>query len=111
MRKLIFSFTPFIAGAIAAGYEINIPNPVEAGARRLVAGRYQVDIQGGKAVFKKGKEVVGLPVKVEETARRQSSTQVNTSDGQLREIYIGETKVKLIFTPAPGAANAGGGSR
>ena len=112
MRKLMAGFaTLALAVASAATYDINIPDPVSSGDKKLYAGQYTVQVQGEKAVFTKGKLVVELPVAVEDGARKHPSNQVNTSGAELRDISVGGTKLKLIFKPQAPGAPAGGGAK
>ncbi len=114
MSKLILLFaTLALSAGFAASHKISITSPLSYGSKTLKAGEYKVEVQGDKAVFTSGKEVVELPVVVEEAAEKYRDTQLGTSGGangaQLQEIKLGGTKTKLIFKPAAGAtANAGG---
>jgi len=109
MNKLTFSFvTLALAAASAASYDVKITSPVSYGVKKLNTGQYNVEVSGDKAMFKKGKQVIELPVVVEEAASKYDGTQVNSSSSQLREIHVGGTKVKLIFHPDTPGVPAGG---
>ena len=50
------------------------------GGTELKAGTYKVEVQGDKAVFKSGKDVVAqAPAKVENAKLKYSATAVSTS--------------------------------
>ena len=113
MSKFVLIFTTIALAAYAASgsHRINIVSPVTQGTTTIQPGEYKVSVQGDKAVFTKGKEVVEIPVTVEEGADKFKETQVNTLNpgAQLKEIKIGGTNVKMIFKTAPAASTTVGG--
>jgi hypothetical protein len=110
MFKFAFTFaTLALAAASAATYTVNLSSPVSASGKKLMPGQYKVDVEGDKATFKKGKEVIELPVAVEEVASKYKENQINTRDSQLLEIHVGGTKVKMTFKPETTSMPAGGG--
>ena len=94
------------AAAWAAGksYTLQILDPVMAGATELKPGEYKVNVDNDKAIIQKGKISAENPVKMEtaDTTYGQTSVLLVKSDGKLhlKEIHLGGTKTKLVFTEA-----------
>jgi hypothetical protein len=69
----------------------------------LKPGEYDVTVDtAGKVTFKMGKNVVEAPAKVETNASKFADTQMNTKSvngqSQLKELDLGGTKSKIVFT-------------
>ena len=56
-----------LAGA-ASSYSVKFYDSVKIGTTELKPGDYKIEMQGDKAVFKKGKSVVEVPATVAQTA-------------------------------------------
>lgn len=103
MRKRILLMIS-VAGLALAGtksYSIDLYQPTLLGGTQLAAGSYRVEVDGDKAMVRKGKTVCEAPVKVEQASSKYDSTSVVFSNGDgkmhLQEIHVGGTKTKLVF--------------
>jgi hypothetical protein len=86
------------AAAIAASsYDVKLYAPVSIGATNLKAGDYKVEMQGDKAVFKSGKNVIEVPATMGTSDQKFGFTSLLTTDSKLREIDLGGTKSKIVF--------------
>ncbi|MBI5281558.1 MAG: hypothetical protein HY858_07755 [Candidatus Solibacter usitatus] len=87
--------------ASAATYSLTLYQPATVAGKELKAGDYKLSIEDGKAVIKKGKEMVEAPVKVENGSDKFSATSVRYSDeggkSVVKEIRLGGTSTKVIF--------------
>jgi len=102
MKKMILAFG--LLGLSLAGaktYDVTV-NTAAIGNSQLNAGDYKVEIKGDRVLLTHGKMVSELPVQVENAARKFDSTSVSyfTENGaaRIREIRLGGTTVKLVFT-------------
>ena len=59
-KKLLIGFAALGIGiaSAASDYKVELTQPTHVGATELKAGTYKVEVEGDKAVFKSGKEVV-----------------------------------------------------
>jgi hypothetical protein len=77
------------------------------GNTELKAGEYRVEVTDGKATIKGGKVQKEAAIKVETADSKYNSTTVRLSAGekpQIKEIRLGGTKTKLIFSESAGTA-------
>ena len=107
--KLTLGLTVLALGVASAAsiYTVDIKRPVTVGSAQLQPGRYKVEIQGDKAVFKTGKSVVEVPATLGKSAQEYGTTGVVTNGAKLIEIDLGGTSDKILFSPEK-PANAGG---
>lgn len=89
----------------ASTYHVKIADPTWVGQNELKPGDYNVTVDAaGKVTFKMGKKVVEAPAKVETNAAKFSDTQLNTKSvngqPQLKELDLGGTNSKIMFTDA-----------
>jgi hypothetical protein len=101
-KKLLIGFAALGIGVASAAsdYKVELPQATHVGATELKAGTYKVEMQGDKAVFKSGKEVVAqAPAKVEDAKQKYSLTSVSTNASKLESISIGGTTMKIVLAP------------
>ena len=96
-----------IAGA-AETHRLTLYSPTMVNGTELKPGDYKLEIDGGKAVIKRGKDSVESAVRLENGDKKFGSTTVryDGADGRykLSEIRLGGTKTKVVFeTPTAGA--------
>jgi hypothetical protein len=91
----------------ASSYNIKLNSPAWAGETKLDAGDYKVQIAGGKAVFKSGKNVTEVPVTVGTNALKYAFTSAEVVDSKIKEIDLGGTNTKLTFPAASSAGSSG----
>jgi hypothetical protein len=92
----------------ASSHSIDLKKTVMIGSTQLQPGSYRVEMQGDKAVFKSGKNVVEVPATLGKSDQKFSTNGIVTSGSRLVEIDLGGTSEKIVFSPAAGE-NAGGG--
>ena len=92
----------------ASSHNIDLKKPVTVGTTQLEAGSYKVELQGDKAVFKSGKNVVEVPATLGKSDQKFGTIGIVTSGKQLIEIDLGGTSEKIVFS-TPAGESAGGG--
>ncbi|MBV8845500.1 MAG: hypothetical protein JO307_22050 [Bryobacterales bacterium] len=103
--KSVLGITLFASLALAAGssssYNVTLSERAVIAGKELKPGDYTVEVNGGQAVIKKGKESVAAPVSVQSGDQKFSRTSIryDRADGQyhLDQIQIGGTKTTLVF--------------
>jgi hypothetical protein len=107
MFKLMLGASVFSLGIAAAAstYHVKIADSTWVGQSELKPGDYVVTLDpAGKITFKMGKNVIEAPAKVETNASKFADTQMNTKSvngqAQLKELDLGGTKSKVVFTDA-----------
>ena len=108
--KVTFGFTALALGLASAAesYNVDLKKSVTIGSAQLQPGRYKVEMQGDKAVFKAGKNVVEVPATLGKSDQKFGTTGIVTVGPKLVEIDLGGTSDKILFSQAVGE-NAGGG--
>ncbi len=86
-----------IAGAAAPAYDLRLTGPTWVGATQLQPGQYKVEIEGEKAIFKKGKSVVEVPVTIGAAEKKFTYTSFTISEDKMKEIDFAGTKSKVMF--------------
>ena len=106
---LTFGFTTLALGfaSAASSHGVDLKHSVTIGSTELQAGSYKVEMQGDKAVFKSGKNVVEVPATLGTSDKKYSTTGIVTSGPKLIEIDFGGTTEKILFS-ADAPQNAGG---
>jgi hypothetical protein len=109
MKKFVLCAAAFAAMAWAAGktYDLKLYDSAMVGNTELKAGEYRVEVTGDKAVIKGAKVLKEAAIKVETADSKYPSTTVRLSAGekpQIKEIRLGGTKTKLVFSESAGAA-------
>ncbi len=111
MKSMIFAFglTALALGvaSAASSHSIDLKKSVTIGSTQLQPGPYRVEMQGNKAMFKNGKNVVEVPATLGKSDQKYSTTGIVTNGPQLVEIDLGGTTEKILFSAAAGQ-NAGG---
>jgi len=99
-KKLLIGFAALGIGiaSAASDYKVELTQPTHVGATELKAGKYKVEIQGDKAIFKSGKDVVAQsPATVENGKQKYSFTSVSTNASNLESISVGGTTMKIVL--------------
>ena len=99
-KKLLIGFSVVAMGiaSAASDYKFELAQATHVGATELKAGTYKVEVQGDKAVFKSGKNVVAQSAaKVENGEKKYSLTSVSTNASKLESISIGGTTMKIVL--------------
>jgi hypothetical protein len=101
--KMMVCLSTVALAVASAGssYSVNLISPVSAGGSMLKPGSYKVEMAGDKAVFKMGKSVVEVPATMETSDHKYANTELETADSKLKEIRVGGTKMKILFSSAP----------
>lgn len=102
IKKVLLSFaTLALAAATAASYRLTLFQATIVNGKELKPGDYKVEVQGDKAILRKGKDSVEAPVTVETASEKFRSTTVRYQNGdgkyRIQEIRLGGTNTKLIF--------------
>ena len=95
----LVTFSLAIASAAANSFTVTLTNSVWVSGTELKPGEYKLVMSGDKAVFTKGKVVVEVPATMEQATEKFASTTVLARDAQVKEIDLGKTTSKIIFTP------------
>jgi len=108
--KLTFGLTALALGvaSAASSHNVDLKQPVTVGSTQLQAGQYKVEVEGDKATFKMGKNVVEVPATLGKSEQKYGITGIVTDGGKLVEIDLGGTTDKILFSSKAGE-NAGGG--
>ena len=107
VKKSILAFATFAlaVASAASSYTVTFFQPVVINGQSLKAGDYKVQLEGDKATLKQGKSVTELPVKVENSDNRFSTTSVRLNGSQVEEIRLGGTHTKLVFEKTGAGTN------
>jgi hypothetical protein len=99
-KKLMIGFTVLGMGLASAGsaYKVELAQTTQVGATQLKAGEYKVEVEGDKAIFKSGKDVVAQsPATVENGKNKYVDTVVSTNASKLESISVGGTTMKIVL--------------
>lgn len=99
-KKLLIGFAALAMGiaSAASDYKLELTQATQVGGTALKPGSYKVEMQGDKAVFKSGKDVVAQSsAKVENGEKKYSATAVSTNSSKLESIAIGGTTMKIVL--------------
>ena len=100
-KKMLIGFAALGMGIASAAstYKVELAQKTQVGGTELKAGEYKVEVQGDKAIFKSGKDVVAQSsAKVENGKQKYSSTAVSTKDSKLESIAVGGTTMKIVLS-------------
>jgi hypothetical protein len=108
--KLTFGITALAVGiaSAASSHSVDLKHPVTIGSTQLEAGSYKVEIQGDKALFKSGKNVVEVPATLGKSDQKFTTNGIVTDGAKLVEIDLGGTTDKILFSPKAGESAGGG---
>jgi hypothetical protein len=111
IKLIVCMVTVTVAAANAASttYRVNLPNPAWLGSSELKPGAYRLEVDGDKAIFRSGKNVVAeAPAKIETSPQKHSQTSITLSNQgsrpELREIRVGGTATSIVFPSGAGGA-------
>ena len=104
-KQFLTICTTLTLAAVSAGaaqsYKVQIANPAWVGSTELKPGEYRLELEGGKAILKNGKNIVEVPAKAETSSRKHPMTALTISNREqkpvLREIRIGGTPTTIVF--------------
>jgi len=107
--KLTFGVTVLAFGvaSAASSHHVNLRQTVTIGTTQLKAGEYSVEMQGSKAVFKSGKNVVEVPATLSQNDHKYGANGVVTTGSKLIEIDLGGTTEKIVFSSEAGQSAGG----
>lgn len=101
-------FTVGIASAKTHTIKIHTPSNVDG--QELAPGNYKLNVEGDKVTITNGKKTLEAAAKVEEASEKFSRDSVRYTevDGKMkvREIRLGGTNTKLVFSPASPTTSA-----
>ena len=108
--KLTFGLTALALGvaSAASSHSIDLKHSVTIGSTELQAGQYKVEVEGNKAVFKLGKNVVEVPATLGKSDQKYTTTGIVTEGAKLVEIDLGGTTEKILFSSKAGESAGGG---
>ena len=108
--KLTVGFTALALGlaSAASSHSVDLKKTVTIGSTQLQPGSYKVEMQGDKAVFKSGKNVVEVPATLGNGDQKFGTTGIVTNGAQLVEIDLGGSTEKILFSPKTGESAGGG---
>jgi hypothetical protein len=101
LNKFLVTFVTIGGMAAIAGtgsYKVSLMQDSVLNGQQLKAGTYKVDVQNNTATLTKGKAAVQAPAKEEQTPNKFANTQMVYTNNDLREIDIGGTHTKIVFT-------------
>jgi hypothetical protein len=105
LTKLTLGFATLALGILgAASYTLTVTDPVWVGNTQLKPGDYKVEVQGGQAIFKSGKQTVEAPAVEEKADKKFPYTSFDSVDSKIREIHLGGTTTTIKLMNAPDAA-------
>lgn len=82
----------------ATPYDVTLVDKVSVGKTQLKPGDYKVEMQGDKAVFKTGNKTVQVPATLAKSDQKFDSTVFIEQHSMLKEIDLGGTQDKIIFS-------------
>jgi hypothetical protein len=103
MTRKLSLLTVVLAALALAGntYTVTLFQPSTVAGADLKPGDYKLTLDGGKAIFEKGKQKVEAAVKTEDSTEKFSTTTVRYANtgGKFKvlEIRLGGTRTKLVF--------------
>lgn len=107
MNKLITLLAAalfMVSIASAKTHSIKIHTSSDVAGHELTPGNYKLELEGEKVTITNGKKTIESEVKVEESAEKfaRDSVRYIETDGKMkvREIRLGGTNTKLVFSPA-----------
>jgi hypothetical protein len=99
-KKFLIGFAVLGIGIASAAseYKIDLPQATHVGSTELKPGKYRLELDGDKAIFKSGKDVVAQsPATVENGKQKYSYTSVSTNASNLESISVGGTTMKIVL--------------
>ena len=101
MKKVLLAITLLgLSVASAKSYNVTL-GPGALAGNTLKGGEYTLELKGDRVVIKNNKTTAEVPVKVEQSDRKNDATAVSYKqvDGmnRIEEIRLGGTKLRLVF--------------
>ncbi len=100
--KVMFALAAFAitctAGASSA--TLDLTDSAWVGKTELKPGHYKIEVQGDRAVFKKGKETTEVPVTVDNSGMKYSDTTVESLGSMIQKIHLGGSNTTITIKPA-----------
>jgi hypothetical protein len=108
--KFTFGFVALALGLASAesSHSVELKKTVTVGTTQLQPGSYKVEMQGDRAVFKRGKNVIEVPATLGNGDQKFGTTGIVTNGAQLVEIDLGGSTEKILFSPKTGESAGGG---
>ena len=100
MRSTLLSLMLLFTGAALASattYNVKLLETTNVHGTQLKAGEYRLDVDNGKAVFRRGKTTAEAPAKVATADQKFKSTKFLYDNGSLREIDLGGSTVRVVL--------------
>jgi hypothetical protein len=108
IMKLTFGVVLALGFASAAStHSVDLRHSVTVGSTQLPAGQYKVGVEGDKATFKSGKNVIEVPATLGKSDQKYSTNGIVTDGAKLIEIDFGGTTEKIVFSPEAGQSAGG----
>jgi hypothetical protein len=111
MLKKIFGASVLAAVTLLGAhnsYKVPILQDTTIAGNQIKAGDYKVEVQGGNAILKHGKEYLTVAAHVEQAQSKYPNTQVQYVNQAIHEIHIGGSTTKIVFAPGNGGAGSVG---
>src|SRR5579884_4114859 len=84
----------------ASAYNVKLYDDVRIAGSELKAGDYKVEMEGNKAKFVNGKDVVEVPATLQKADHKYPYTALIIDNHNVNEIDLGGTESKIVFAPA-----------
>lgn len=104
MKKVTLAGLTLAFAAFAASntFHVTFDNDAWIGTSQVKAGSYKIQMEGGKAILKSGKNVIEVPAKLENAQHRfqNNAVVINTVNNKQKvdEIQIGGTNERIVFS-------------
>lgn len=99
-KKLLIGFAVVGIGiaSAASDYKVELDQATKVGGTELKPGEYKVEVQGNKAVFKSGKDIVAqTSATIENGKRKYPATAVSVKASKLESIAVGGTTMMIVL--------------
>jgi len=100
LRKVLLTMSTvaLVVASAASTYKVTVFEKSMIQGKEVRPGEYKIELKGDNtAVLKQGKNVLEVPVKVENTESKVSTTSIKYVNGTIQEIRLGGTNTKLLF--------------
>lgn len=86
-----------VSASAASSHKVVFFKDVVVNGSTVKAGEYKVEVSENKATLKHGDTVVAAPVKIEHNAERYTNNAVKLFGGEVEEIRLRGTDIRLVF--------------
>jgi hypothetical protein len=100
IRRILLTMSTFalVVASAASTYTVTVFEKSMLSGKELKAGDYKVELKGDNtAILKQGKNVLEVPVKVQNSDKKINSTSIKYVNGAIQEIRLGGTNTTLVF--------------